>query len=110
MSKQSNLERTFETHLKTIGADLPAGKREYRFHKTRRWRFDWAWPARKIAVEIDGGQWVRGGGRHNSDKDREKMNEAMVNGWRVLRFSGSMLKNDPMGCVGTVRRALKASQ
>ena len=107
MSK-SRLERAFETHLKTIGADLPKGKREYRFHKTRKWRFDWAWPDSKLAVEIDGGQWMRNGGRHARDSDREKMNEAACYGWRVLRFSGSMLKRDPLGVIGTIRRALSA--
>lgn len=110
MSKQSDLERIFEGYLALLGKDLPAGEREYRFHATRRWRFDWAWPDKRLAVEIDGGQWVRGGGRHNSDNDREKMNAAAVAGWRVLRFSGGMLKKDPIGCVGTLRRALKVSQ
>ena len=109
MSK-SNLEAAFETHLRTIGADLPRGEREYRFHSVRRWRFDWAWPAKRLAVEIDGGQWSPRGGRHNSDKDREKMNAAAVDGWRVVRFSGGMLKRDPSGCVETVRRALRINQ
>ena len=104
--KQSNLEAVFAYHLKLLGADLPAGEREYRFHPSRRWRFDWAWPAAKLAVEIDGGQWVRRGGRHNSDKDREKLNAAAVLGWRVLRFSGGMLRRDPAGCIKTVRLAL----
>ena len=37
--------------------------REYRFHGTRKWRFDYAVPALKIAVKCDGGVW--GYGRHN---------------------------------------------
>lgn len=103
--KQSKLEQTFEFYLRALGADLPEAKREFRFHPVRRWRFDWAWPDSKLAVEVDGGQWVRGGGRHNSDKDREKLNAAAVEGWRVLRFSGGMLKRDPAGCIETVRAA-----
>ena len=104
--KQSELERTFEYYLRVLGAGLPQGEREYRFHPKRRWRFDWAWPDRKLAVEVDGGQWVKRGGRHNSDKDREKLNAAAVAGWRVVRFSGTMLKRDPAGCIETVRLAL----
>ena len=54
----------------------------------RRWRFDFAIPARMIAVEIDGGGWV--GGRHHrplgATKDNEKMNTALLMGWRVFRF------------------------
>lgn len=45
--------------------NLPAPVAEYRFHETRKWRFDHAWPDRKLALEIDGGVWQNGGGRHN---------------------------------------------
>lgn len=33
---------------------------EHRFHPVRKWRFDAAFPVRKIAVEIDGGVFVQG--------------------------------------------------
>ncbi len=66
---------------------------EYRFHPTRRWRFDLAWPARRLAVEVDGGQWMAGGGRHNTDADREKLNAAAIAGWRVLRYSPRQLRD-----------------
>ncbi len=107
--KQSELESAFEFYLRVLGSDLPGHEREYRFHPTRRWRFDWSWPKSKLAVEIDGGQWVGRGGRHNSDKDREKLNAAAALGWRVLRFSGRMLKRDPLGCIDVVRQALYAA-
>lgn len=29
--------------------------KEFQFHPTRRWRFDYAIPAKKVAVEVDGG-------------------------------------------------------
>ena len=52
-------------------------EREYRFHPIRRWRFDFAWPDQLIAVEVDGNAWhTKGGGRHGTDKDREKINAA----------------------------------
>lgn len=68
--------------------------REYRFHPTRKWRFDIALQAGlmdgpKVAIECDGGVWS--GGRHVRGKgylgDMEKLNEAAVLGWRVLRVS-----------------------
>lgn len=86
--------------------DLPGPVPEYRFHPVRRWRFDWAWPARRVACEIDGGQWRAGGGRHNTDPDREKLNTAAALGWRVLRFSHTALETDPAGCVGLAVGAL----
>lgn len=86
--------------------DLPDPVAEYRFHPTRRWRFDYAWPARRVAVEVDGGQWQAGGGRHNTDPDRLKLNVAAALGWRVLRFSHTALQDDPAGCVDLAVAAL----
>lgn len=68
---------------------LPEVVREYRFHATRRWRFDLAWPELRVAVEVDGGTWTSG--RHNYPsgwvKDQEKLNEAAILGWRVLHVT-----------------------
>jgi len=62
---------------------------EFRFAPPRKWRFDWAWPEWKLAVEIEGGAWVRG--RHNRGKgfigDLEKYNAATILGWAVLRVT-----------------------
>ena len=72
---------------------LPAPEREYRFDPKRRWRFDFAWPSLRIAVEIEGGVWVRG--RHVRPTgylaDLEKYNRAVVLGWRVLRYAPHQL-------------------
>jgi very-short-patch-repair endonuclease len=86
--------------------DLPGPVPECSFHPTRRWRFDWCFPAERVAIEIDGGQWRAGGGRHNTDGDRLKLNTAAALGWRVLRFSHTALEADPAGCVELVAGAL----
>lgn len=75
--------------LRQIAAvGIPAPVQEHRFHETRRWRFDLAWPDLMIAVEVDGGVWS--GGRHTRGAgfvaDCEKVNEATAMGWRVFRF------------------------
>lgn len=66
---------------------LPEPTPEYRFHPTRKWRFDWAWPTQKVALEVEGGVWTHG--RHTRASgyigDIEKYNEATLLGWRVLR-------------------------
>jgi len=89
--------------------DIPEPVKEYRFHPTRKWRFDYAWitPSYRVAVEIDGGQWVAGGGRHNRDSDREKLNHAAVNGWRVQRFSTQQVEREPDVCIELLRRTLQ---
>lgn len=85
---------------------LPQPVEEFQFHPSRKWRFDFAWPDYKIAVEVDGGQWLARGGRHNTDKDREKMNAAAELGWRVFRYSVDMLKEDGAACALQVAGAL----
>lgn len=76
------------TLIQQIKAEkLDAGMvREHRFHPTRKWRFDIAWPDKRRAVEIQGGIWI--GGRHNRpqgmENDAEKLNEAQAMGWFVL--------------------------
>jgi very-short-patch-repair endonuclease len=71
---------------------------EYRFHPARRWRFDAAFPARKVAIELDGG--VFAAGRHTRGagfiKDCEKINEAQVLGWRVFRFTPQQMESGEM--------------
>lgn len=63
--------------------------KEYKFHPTRKWRFDFAIPEHKIAIEIDGGVWNYG--RHNRAQgylaDMKKFNAAASLGWIVLKFT-----------------------
>ena len=63
--------------------------REYRFYPSRMWRFAYAIPALRIAIEIDGGIWIQG--RHNRASgyigDMEKFNAAATLGWVVLKFT-----------------------
>ena len=104
MSK-STLEAQFE--LEVIRAfELPQPQREFKFHLSRRWRFDFAYPEHLLAIEVDGGQWQSHGGRHSRDTDREKLNAAAVLGWRVLRYSGAMLR-DPETVAREITTALR---
>ena len=61
--------------------------KEYKFHPERRWRFDYAIPEHKIALEVEGGVWTQG--RHTRPQgflgDIEKYNTATLMGWRVFR-------------------------
>lgn len=70
--------------------------KEHRFYQPRKWRFDYAIPAYKIAVEVEGGVWT--GGRHVRPQgflgDIEKYNTAALLGWRVFRTTpGELLSN-----------------
>lgn len=106
-----------------LAAGLPAPRREYLFHADRKWRFDLDWKphGKLVAVEIDGGSWgnpvvcdkcgrtvhrrlkngreviVREGGRHNSgtgfENDLEKINEAILYGWTIIRVTPTMIQD-----------------
>lgn len=74
---------------------LSQPEREYLFHPTRRWRFDYAWPDALVALEVEGGAFARERGRHTRGvgfvKDMEKYNTAVLMGWRILRVTPEQL-------------------
>lgn len=89
----SVLEASFARLLRAH--KLPEAVREYRFDAVRKWRFDFAWPDQKVAVELHGGIWA--GGRHSGGKgqlgDMDKTNAAQLQGWLVLTFAAEHLKD-----------------
>lgn len=84
--------------------------REYVFAAPRKWRFDFSWPEQKLAVEIEG--LTPTGGRHQRfagyEADLVKYNTAATLGWRVLRFTLSMVTRGE--AIDIVRAALKAGR
>jgi very-short-patch-repair endonuclease len=99
-------ELTLETQL--IQSGIKGYEREHRFAPPRRFRFDFAFPEKMIAVEIDGGLW--GYGRHNRPqgmmKDNEKFNLAASLGWRILKFDTSKVRSGE--AIKTIEEVLKA--
>ena len=89
----SELEAVFRLQIEDTR--LPDPITEYRFHLKRKWRFDFAWPDQKLAVEIEGGTYRKsrhtsGTGFHN---DCEKYNAAVLEGWKVFRFDSRMVNS-----------------
>lgn len=68
--------------------------REYKFLRDRRFRFDAALPAHKIAIEFEGG--VYNNGRHvrgaGYTRDCKKYTLAAMEGWMLLRFTVDVTK------------------
>lgn len=64
---------------------------EYRFHPTRKFRFDVAFPGNKVAIEYEG--LVSEKSRHTTiegyTNDCRKYNLAQGMGWRVLRYTAA---------------------
>jgi len=83
-------------------AGVLAPELEYRFHPTRKWRFDVAWPQAKVAVELEGLVYSNRNdnqliGRHVSvtgfAADIEKLGAAFAMGWNVLRIRSTEARN-----------------
>ncbi len=101
----SQLEETMLFHMKAVGLKP---EREYRFHPVRKWRFDFAFPEQKVAVECEGGTWLPKGGHTTGtgfEKDCYKYNTAAIEGWLVLRFTGKMINSGD--ALTQVEQALK---
>jgi hypothetical protein len=92
MKNKSTIEELFALHCQSYGL---TPTREHKFHPTRRWRFDFAFPERMCAVECEGAVWTNG--RHTRGSgfvaDMEKYNAAASLGWFVFRFDASAVKS-----------------
>lgn len=110
-SPKSQGTELLKLHLKSSGIDFST---EHKFHPARKWRFDFVLKD-KLAVEVDGGnRMVRFSpktgkhvavGYHTLDGDHAKGNEAVLLGWRVLRFSTQEVKAGT--ALDIIKRALE---
>jgi very-short-patch-repair endonuclease len=104
----SELEATLAYQMKAAG--LPEPHSDYRFNCERKWRFDFAFVDRKLAVECEGGTWTAG--RHSRGKgyaeDCRKYNHAILLGWRVLRFTSEMITSGE--ALAVVEKALSVQR
>lgn len=93
MSKTSREKQRLEAFLNRY-ADSTDMCREYQFHPSRRWRFDWAFPVARVAVEFEGGVFIGGGHTRGViySQNCEKYNTDAMMGWRVLRYTAPMVR------------------
>lgn len=82
---------------------------EFEFCKERKFRIDFAEPFLKIAIEIDGGIWMRGKSGHSSGtgikRDQEKTTLLSQYGWSVLRFEPDQCMT--LSAINTVRKTIE---
>lgn len=93
-ARKPNLEDAFLAAWLANFPELPVPVRQHRFCD-RRYAFDFAFPPEKLAIEIQGGAFVRGG--HSTAlgqaKDYEKNNLAVRTGWRMLFYNTVAFKD-----------------
>jgi hypothetical protein len=105
---QSRITETIVDMLHDIAPDLTIVT-EHRFHKRRKWRFDFANVESMVAIEYNGGVWMSG--RHNRGKgyldDLEKLNAAQAMGWIVFQLGTGMVSSDALASiVETMRKRI----
>lgn len=92
-----------------VSSGLPSVTAEYRFHPVRKWKFDYAWPAHQVALEVEGGAFIQG--RHTRGagfiKDLEKYSTAASMGWLVIRCTPQQLMTEQT--VKFVAEAIKSN-
>jgi len=85
-----------------VAGGLPEPAQQHRVSTgTRRCRIDLAYPALRLAIEVDG--WEHHRTRSAFDDDRARANDLVAAGWNVLRFTSTMTDEQ---AVETIRRAL----
>ncbi len=103
--EKAQVELTLFEQIRLAKLEEPV--REYAGIPGRKFRFDGAWPPRKLSFEIDGAVWVNG--RHSRgsgiQRDCEKFSLAAIYGWRVMRFTTDMVRSGK--ALALVERALK---
>lgn len=95
----SALAKGFDPFLALCAAHgLPEPQTEYRFHPTRQFKADYAWPDQKLIVERQGGLFSsdeRAKRAHAMPlkilRDYEKSNLAQLAGWTYLQFTPEQL-------------------
>lgn len=88
----------FLLQCRVKGIEAPV--REFKFHESRGWKFDYAWPDLRIALEVEGVVYQKGGqlgGRHvhasGFREDTHKYGEAFRLGWTLLRVLPEQLSS-----------------
>ncbi len=78
-----------------LDKEIEKYEKEFQFDEVRKFRFDWAIPSKKIAIEFEGLMSEKS--RHTTlngySNDCIKYNLAQLKGWRVLRYTILNYKN-----------------
>lgn len=110
--KHKELDKITAAFFESHKVALP--QPEWQFDAERLYRFDFAWPEQKVALEVEGGIFGYGKdkkkGAHGSVtgilRDMAKYNLAATNGWRIIRVIPNKLMT--MDTIYLIKKALEA--
>jgi len=97
-SQKETLENNFLSHWVLMFGNLPEPVRQYAVrnpHTGRDWKLDFCWASELLAVEIQGGSFIKGG--HNTAtgqaQDYIRHNTLTRMGWRTLFYNTIQCKH-----------------
>lgn len=88
---EPSAEDVLDAQLQSEG--ITCYERQYKFATSigRKWASDFGFYSDRVLVEVEGGLYRRGGGAHSTgpaiERDMEKLNDATLLKWRMLRFT-----------------------
>ena len=103
---ESALEDAFVRLLREAGLPPPVRQYAIRLPGRPAVRLDFAYPSRRLAVEVDGRRWHSA--RADVERDRSKSNLLAALGWRLLRFGWSDVRDRRGHLAATVAHLLRA--
>ena len=101
---ESQLETRFLQLLRRSRLPLPVSQHEVTDGTGLRSRLDFAYPAAKVGIELDGYRYHSGRAAWTSDARRA--NRLVQDGWRILRFTWSDVADRPTHVVAAIRELL----
>lgn len=93
VAPESELEARFVELVVAAGFEAPVRQLALGDAAGAIGRVDFAWPAARLIVEVDGRRWH--GAKLDRDSDEQRSNRLTAAGWRVLRISWDQLTRRP---------------
>lgn len=112
VKSRSELEALPESALETLfldivrDSDLPMPELQFEIRDSARFvaRVDFAWPEKKVALEMDGFEFHSG--RENWERDRSRRNRITALGWSVLHGTWREIRRSPDEILMRIANAL----
>lgn len=102
---ESELEARFLRLITTAGLASPVAQHPAPWGSPEgNRRVDFAYPDKRLAIELDGRRWHSD--PRSFENDRRRDQQALVHGWRTVRFTWRQLNDHPEEVVAVLQRLL----
>lgn len=104
-ASESELERLFLRIITSAELPPPTAQFQAPWLAATKGRVDFAYPAQRLAIELDGRRWHSDPGTFESDRRRDQL--TLAAGWRPVRITWIQLTETPGEVIDTLRQLLR---